>query len=138
MEPDSLGCGQCYRADVALLNGSQMRSEHRQYMVDGRNAHHDVQDRQIRTTEYGSQKVDPKAGQRKMKPAKNNEKQRNHMNHFHNNNLTLSEDYPHLQCNRNCTKNQQDSSPQRTIAVQCSTPKMQYKCCSAMIVMLQP
>lgn len=59
-------------------------------MVDGRNTHHNVQDRQVRTTEYGGKKVDPKAGERKMKPAKNNEKQRNYMNHFHNTNLTLS------------------------------------------------
>lgn len=73
-----------------------MRSEHRQYMVDGRNAHHNVQDRQVHAAKYCSKKIDPKAGQREMKPTENYEEQRNNMNHFHNTNLTLSEDYPHL------------------------------------------
>lgn len=67
-----------------------MRSKNWHYMVDGRNAHHDVQHRQIHTTEYSGKKIDAKASQRKMQTAKNYEKQRNNMNHFHNTNLTLS------------------------------------------------
>ena len=86
-----------------------MRSEYWQYMIDRRNAHHDVQDRQIRTAKYSGKKIDPKASQRKMKTAKNNEKQRNYMNHFHNTNLTLSEDCPHLQYSKTNAKNPLDS-----------------------------
>ena len=78
-------------------------------MEDGRQTNHDVKYRHIQTTEYGSQKVDTKASQRKMKTAKNNEKQRNYMNHFHNTNLTLSEDDPQFQYSKTCTKNLQHS-----------------------------
>jgi hypothetical protein len=68
---DSLGSGQCYRADVVLFDGVQVRSEHWQHMVDGRNAHHDVQDRQVHGAKKGWQQTDPKASQRKMQTAKN-------------------------------------------------------------------
>jgi hypothetical protein len=108
-----------------------MRSKNRQYMIDRRNAHHDVQDRQVHTTENGSKKIDPKASQRKMQTAKNNEEQRNYMNHFHNTNLTLSEDYPHLQCSTTMAKNPQESWLQRTIGVSCSIDKMLHVWCDA-------
>ena len=86
-----------------------MRPKNWQYVVDRRNAHHDIKDRQVETAKYSSHQVDPKASQRKMKTAKNYEEQRNNMNHFHNTNLTLSEDYPHLQYNKDNTKNPQKS-----------------------------
>ena len=73
-----------------------MRSKNWQHMVDGRNAHHDVKDRQIHTAENGGKKIDPEASQRKMQTAKNNEEQRNNMNHFHNTNLTLSVGSSHI------------------------------------------
>ena len=69
-----------------------MRPKYRQYMVDGRNAHHNVQDRQVHAAKYCSKKIDPKAGQRKMKATEYDQEQRNNMNHFHHTNLTLSED----------------------------------------------
>ena len=71
-----------------------MRSKNWQYMIDRRNAHHDVQHRQIHAAENSAKKIDAKASQRKMQTAKNNEEQRNNMNHFHNTNLTLSVRYP--------------------------------------------
>ncbi len=73
---DSLGGGHISRADVALLDGGQMRSKHRHYMDDGRKTHHNVKDRQVHATKQGSEQVDPKASQRKMQTAKNDEKQR--------------------------------------------------------------
>ena len=66
-----------------------MRSEHRQHVIDRRNAHHYVQDRQVHATEHSGKQIDPKAGQRKMQTTNDYEEQRYNMNQLkHKTNLS--------------------------------------------------